>query len=154
MSLFGALWWGRSGRSSGPFCLQTRISITDSTALFPGTRNLRISGHCSGSCIHTHKSRRIFCCGCWDKQTVSAGAPGHWSRQPLWSGSVRHRDQPCQQARCALCVPACRVLAGDLVPLDRHLTERKGQGLHQTLGSPYNRLCNPCTSPAKGVLPN
>lgn len=53
-------------------------------------------------------------------------------------------------APCTLRAAACRVLAGHMATLNRHLMARKRQGLLQVPGSPYNRLCNPCTSPAKG----
>ena len=85
---------GEAGVVVPSACLQICTNVTDSRSLSLGTRNLRISGHCSGSRFHHPiNPGRYLAVGAGDRQTVSAGARGCWSRQPLWSEPARHRDQ-------------------------------------------------------------
>lgn len=138
---------GEAGVVVPSACLQTHTSVTDRTSLSLDTRNLRISARCSVCCFH-HPSNpgRYRDGGAGDRQIVSAGAPGCWSGQPLQSGTGQSAEWPALPADvpCTLRAPACRALAGHLASLNRHLTERKGQGHCQTPGSPHNRLCSPC----------
>lgn len=116
-------------------CLQSYTNIINSTSLSLGTRNLRISGHCSGSCLHhpINPGRYLAACA-GDRQIVSAGSQGCCSRQPLWSGPARHRAQlarwPALPAGMT-CPAPCVILLAESWPETWHpLTgiSRKGRG--------------------------
>lgn len=127
---------GEAGVVVPSACLQSHTSITDSTFLSPGRGILRISDHCSDSCFHHPITQAGI--------TAVRACPAQRS-----AGQV---TSPAWNVMCpapSVLLPA-RSWPETWHPLTGILGKGRGRDSSSLTEIPYNKLCNPCTSPAKG----